>query len=81
MVAISDAERAKIEQEAKDILKNFSAALAKVKMPRQRTRSQGAGWREEGTDSVANKKFREAMFANAPHHNANSIIAEKKTWS
>lgn len=81
MAAISDAEKATIEQEAQQILKKFSAALAKVKIPKRAEQQNREGWREEEQSSTSNKDFRERMFANAPHHDANAIIAEKKTWS
>lgn len=81
MAAISDAEKAEIQQEAQQILKKFSAALAKVKIPKRKEKQTPGGWREEGQGRAADTAFREAMLANAPHHDATSIIAEKKSWS
>jgi hypothetical protein len=81
MTVISETEKKAIEQEARQILKKFSAALAKVKIPKQAGRQKLGGWREEEQGSIADAVFKETMLVNAPHHDANTIIAEKKKWS
>lgn len=80
MAVMSDAERQKIQREAQDILKRFSTALAAVKVPSSRAHSGEAGYREEGKGSSGDAAFRKAMFANAPSHDEDSLLAEKKLW-
>ncbi len=80
MATISDTERATIEREAQEILKKFSLALAKIKVPAENTSSHEPGHREEGKGSAASTEFRSAMLANAPKHDEHAIIAEKKEW-
>ena len=80
MVAISDAEKKKIQDEARNILKKFSVALSKITMPSRQIRQIDKGYRVEGFGILQNEAFRIALFANAPHHDSDSIIAEKKSW-
>ncbi len=80
MNTISDNERLKIQQEAQNILKKFSAALAHVKLKKKEEKTESGGWREEGKGMKGDEDFRERMFANAPVHDADTIIAEKKKW-
>ncbi len=80
MAVISDAERARIQEEARDILKTFRAELAAVKVPAEKSVEHGGGYREEGRGTEGSTAFREAMLANAPEHNKDAIIAEKKVW-
>ncbi len=80
MDVITDAERAKIQLEAQEILKEFSAALAKVKLKKKEEKKEAGGWREEGEGKKSDAEFREKMFANAPQKDDECIIAEKKQW-
>lgn len=80
MSKISDAERAQIEEEAREILKKFSAALAKVTVKEQKMMRETESWREEGAGRQGDVKFRKAMLANASEHDEESVIVEKKKW-
>jgi len=80
MNTISDMERAKIQKGAQEILKKFSSALANVKLKKKNEKTESMGWREEGKGREGEKGFREMIFANAPVHDADAIIAEKKKW-
>ncbi len=81
MNAITDAEIVKIQREAQEILKKFSGALAKVKIVHKNKTEKVGGFRGEGSGSRPDGDFRARMFANAPKHDDDCIIAEKKTWS
>ena len=80
MAAISEEKRGKIEKEAREILKKFSLALAKVKIPKMEAKKEVGGFREEGEGKKGDEDFRKRMFANASEKDGEHIIAEKKTW-
>ena len=80
MNVITDAERIKIQHEAEEILKKFSMALANVKIPKKDIKEKASGWREEEQGKKGDVDFRERMFANAPKHDSDAILAEKKKW-
>ena len=80
MNTISDNDKVKIQKEVQDVLKKFSSALANVKLKKKDERKESGGWREEGKGREGEKGFREMIFANAPVHDADAIIAEKKKW-
>lgn len=80
MNTITDAEMVKIKKEAQEILKKFSTALTKVKILHKKEYEKAGGFREEGSGNTPNADFRARMFANAPKHDADCIIAEKKKW-
>ena len=80
MKEISDAERSNIEEEARSILKSFSATLAKVKLPKKTGKKSVGGFRKEGAGAKGDEDFRNKVFANAPAQDGEFIIAEKKEW-
>jgi len=71
----------KLEEETKKLLDKFSKALASVK-------SEGKEWnvereldrRKEKEGKECNPTFRKIFLENAPQHDDEFIIAEKKTW-
>ncbi|MEK6885423.1 MAG: hypothetical protein AABX17_00485 [Nanoarchaeota archaeon] len=71
----------KLEEQTKKLLEKFSKALASVK-------SEGEEWNvERKNDRRAEKEgkncdndFRQIMLNNAPNHDDNVIIGERKTW-
>ena len=80
MNTISDNDKIKIQKEAQDVLKKFSSVLAGVKLKKKDEKKESGGWREGGMGRDGEKGFREMMFANAPVHDSDAIIAEKKKW-
>ncbi len=80
MGEITDAERVKIQKEAQDLLKKFSATLMNVKISKKLREEEVGGWREEGDSMMKDDDFRERMFSNAHMKDENCIIAEKKKW-
>ena len=80
MASISEEKRGKIEKEAREILKKFSSALAKVKIPKMEAKKEVGGFREEREGKKGDEEFKRRMFANAPEKDGDYIIAEKKTW-
>jgi len=78
---ISEEKRTSIKKEAQDILKNFSKALVNIKIEKSKPfMSKSKGFREENGVIVKDDDFRESMFKNAPQHDDECIIAEKKQW-
>ena len=77
---ISEQEKEKIRKEARRILDNFSKALEKVKAEKKKKKKETGGFREEKEGMKGDEDFRRRMFENAPEHNENNIIAEKKRW-
>lgn len=71
----------KLEEETKKLLDKFSKALASVK-------SEGKEWnverdsdrRKEKEGKICDNDFRKILLENAPQHDDDFIIAEKKTW-
>ncbi len=71
----------KLEEETKKLLDKFSKALASVK-------SEGKEWnverendrRKDGEGKACEETFRKIMLENAPQHDEDFIIAEKKSW-
>jgi hypothetical protein len=80
MSEINEAKRDAIRKEAKGILNKFAKTLEKVKLKGKIGKQEVGGFRIEGEGKVADARFREIMFKNAPNKNDNSIIAEKKSW-
>ena len=79
-MAISEYEIEQIKKQAKEILDNFSKALASVKSEEEWNVERAEDRREDGEGVVCNSDFRKIMLENAPIHNEDFIIAEKKTW-
>jgi hypothetical protein len=78
---ISEEKKKGIEQEARNLLKNFSKSLGKVKLSEKRkNNAEVGGFRKEVEGEKCDADFRRIMFQNAPNKNDNCIIAEKKEW-
>ncbi|MEK6889840.1 MAG: hypothetical protein AABW82_04810 [Nanoarchaeota archaeon] len=78
---ISEDKKSEIEKGAREILKNFSKGLAKVKLSEKKKNHEGVGgFRKEGAGEKCDDDFRNGMFSNAPNKNDRCIIAEKKEW-
>ena len=75
-------ETEQIRKEAKQLLDKFSKALERVKNDEESNviRDNDRRKEGEGTRNEANSEFRKIMFENAPQHDEEFIIAEKKTW-
>ncbi len=82
MTQLSQEQRAKIQAQAQEILNTFSKTLESVKISKTKDTNpaHSSGFREEGKGKSASDEFRQQMFKNAPKHNNESIIAEKKEW-
>jgi len=71
-----------LEEETKKLLEKFSNALESVKL------DKGEEWnveresdrRKEKEGKICDETFRKIMLDNAPQHDDDFIIAEKKTW-
>jgi len=77
---MEEKEVQKLERETKKLLDKFSLALSNVKSKEEWNISRNEDRRKEGEGKICDKEFRELMFENAPQHNEDFIIAEKKTW-
>jgi Asp-tRNA(Asn)/Glu-tRNA(Gln) amidotransferase C subunit len=77
---ISEKEKEEIRMQAKEILDNFAKALEKVKNKEKKIEKKLGGFRNEKLGDKGNLEFREQMFKNAPTHDGNCVIAEKKKW-
>jgi len=79
---VSEEEKAKIEKEAKDIMKSFSDKLSKIEedLPKESLIERGNGLREEGKGKECDAEFRKTIFENAPETKGDFLIAEKKSW-
>lgn len=77
---ISEKQREEIRKEAKGILDNFANALKKVKINDKKERKEVGGFRKEGKGEECDEEFRRQMFKNAPQHDEDCIIAERKKW-
>tara|TARA_Y100000310_G_scaffold331347_1_gene404728 strand:+ start:2483 stop:2728 length:246 start_codon:yes stop_codon:yes gene_type:complete len=79
---LSSKEKAKIEGEARDILKKFGKSLEKVKVGdgKKKTTGENSGFRKEGKIVGCDDEFRKRMFENAPKKKGDFLIAEKASW-
>jgi hypothetical protein len=80
MTTISEAEKVKIEKEARDLLAKLSKTLSNVKIAKKEKKESAGGFRIEGKGMKGDEDFRERMFANAATKSDECIIAEKKKW-
>lgn len=77
---MEEQEKEQIKKEAKQILDKFSKALEKVGNEAEANVERDSDRRKEGIGSQSNPEFRRIIFENAPRHDEDFIIAEKKTW-
>lgn len=69
-----------LEEETKRLLDKFSLALGKVKGGEEWNVEREADRRKEGEGKSCENDFRKIFLENAPQHDDEFIIAEKKTW-
>jgi len=77
---VLERDKENVKKEAERILSNFSKALEKVKTKEKKESLKIGGFREETEGIKGNETFRKIMFENAPLHNEDNILTEKKTW-
>ena len=69
-----------LEEETKKLLDKFSKALASVKSSEEWNVEREEDRRKEKAGKECDETFRKIMLENAPQHDDDFIIAEKKTW-
>ena len=77
---ISEVERKKIQEQAKEIILKFGDMIEKLPSIPETVVERAEFERQEGEGSSCDNDFRDLMFANAPKKDNNCIIAEKGTW-
>jgi hypothetical protein len=77
---MDEKERQKITIEAKKLLDKFSIALEDVKSSQESNVERLQDRRKEKEGVICQNDFRTIMLENAPAHDSDFIIAEKKTW-
>lgn len=77
---MDEKERQKITLEAKKLLDKFSVALEKVSSGVDSNVERLQDRRMEKDGTMCENEFRTIMLENAPAHDSDFIIAEKKTW-
>lgn len=70
----------KIEEETKKLLDKFSKALDSVKSADEWNVERESNRRKEKEGKSCDNDFRKIMLENAPRHDEDFIIAEKKSW-
>ncbi len=73
-------DRKKIESEATGILEKFHESLKKIDIKQKKNKEAVSNFREEGPGLECDPEFRIAFFANAPRHEDDFIISDKKSW-
>jgi hypothetical protein len=77
---MEEKEAQKLEEETKKLLDKFSKALASVKGEEEWNVERESDRRTESGGNSCDETFRRIMLENAPQHDDDFIIAEKKTW-
>jgi len=79
---VSKEERDKIDENIKEILKNFSKKLENINIEEKHFSSFNnlSGFREEGEFWQTNNSFKDIIFLNAPFVEDDFIISEKASW-
>ncbi len=70
----------KLQEETKRLLDKFSKALAGVKSSGEWNVERDEDRRKEKEGKACEETFRKIMLENAPQHDDEFIIAEKKSW-
>jgi len=78
---LSDDERKKIEQDAKDLILEFGDSLEKLPDLSEGFVERVDDRRAETKVNLCDDDFRELMFANAPEVKDDCIVAEKGKWT
>lgn len=69
-----------LKEETKNLLEQFSKALAEVKSDKEWNVERDEDRRKEEEGSACDLTFRKIMLENAPNKTDDFIIAEKKSW-
>ena len=81
---VSEAEKTKIQKQAKKLLQGFAAKLEKIKTKTTdehfHSSTDKQGLREEGSGWNTDPEFKDLMFLNAPFVDDDFIVAEKGGW-
>jgi Asp-tRNA(Asn)/Glu-tRNA(Gln) amidotransferase C subunit len=77
---MEEKERQKLEEETKKLLDKFSKSLDKVKSSGEWNVEREEDRRAEKEGKACDETFRKIMLENAPRHDDDFIIGEKKTW-
>ena len=76
---VTEEEKEEIKKNAKHLLDEFSAKLAKIETSESQPETK-ENLRIEGNGSVTNSEFQEIMLDNAPLVEDGLIIAETGAW-
>jgi len=76
----SDFKIEKLEKETKKLLDKFSNALESVKSSEEWNVERASDRRAEKEGKECDNDFRAIMLENAPQHDDDFIIGEKKSW-
>lgn len=77
---MNEKQAQKIGEETKKLLDKFSRALGSVKSSGEWNVERESDRRKEKEGRICDNDFRKIMLENAPQHDDDFIIAEKKTW-
>ena len=78
---VSDEEKIRIKENAKEIMDNFVKALESIKEETLQKTQPALTTRNETVTSTTSPEFRRLMFQNAPKKNKHAILAEKGSWT
>lgn len=78
---VSEQEKEKIKQEAKNIMDSFAQSLAKAPEIKEKLVERKESTRQEKEGKEAKPGFRRIMFENAPEKEGDCIKAEKGAWT
>ena len=70
----------KLEEETKKLLDKFSKALSSIKSSEEWNVERDSDRRKDGEGKMCDNDFRKILLENAPQHDDNFIIGEKKSW-
>ncbi len=78
---VSEEEKGKIKEEAKQIMDSFSKKLSRIKEKVSEPLIERDEFeRKEGKGNEPDFDFRKRVFENAPNKNDDFILTEKKSW-
>jgi len=77
---LEEKEVQELQKETKKLLDKFSAALSSIKSGEEWNIVRDNDRRKEKEGKACNEEFRKIMLENAPQHDEDFIIAEKKSW-
>jgi len=77
---MEEKQASKLKEETKKLLDKFSKALSSVKSEKEWNVERENDRRKDGEGNSCDNDFRKIFLENAPQHDEDFIIAEKKTW-